>query len=349
MRVLLVEGDLALAAEIRRGLVDAGMAVDLAVDGASALEKLALVGYPVVLLDRDLPGGTDLPGRLAKYLPADGITVDGILSNESPGETSPNRPPTGDRNSRALPSDGARPADRPPVNPSPKTPHSAEQYPADLAEGPAENPPGNRAGKRAEEAAGESSAADRAVGHAGGDFAGGDFAGDDCAGDAVCRWIARSGHPARVLMLATAGSVADRVAGLELGADDYLVKPFAMAELVARTRVLGRRADRAAPRILRWSDLELDPIRHIARRRGTALRLTRKEFGVLEVLMRAQGAPVGAEELLEQVWDENTDPFTNAVRITVMTLRRKLGEPGPIETVTGVGYRLINTDPRLGR
>ncbi|MDZ7732262.1 MAG: response regulator transcription factor [Acidimicrobiia bacterium] len=144
----------------------------------------------------------------------------------------------------------------------------------------------------------------------------------------------------RILTPAASGALDDRVSGLRLGADDYLPKPFAMKELVARIQALGRRSPAAVPPVLEWRDVCLDSGRHQASRAGEDLGLTRKEFGVLEVLLRAEGRVVSSEELLERVWDEHTDPFTNAIRITIMTLRRKLGEPGVIETVVGVGYRL---------
>ncbi len=159
-------------------------------------------------------------------------------------------------------------------------------------------------------------------------------------GDEVCRRLIARKSLARILMLTAAGSIQDRVTGLDLGADDYLPKPFALKELVARIRALGRRAVAPVPPVLEHGDLVLDPARHMAQRAGRDLGLTKKEFGVLEVLMAAQGRVVSAEELLEKVWDENTDPFTNVVRVTIMTLRRKLGDPPLIETVPGVGYRL---------
>ncbi|MFD2418954.1 response regulator transcription factor [Amycolatopsis pigmentata] len=160
------------------------------------------------------------------------------------------------------------------------------------------------------------------------------------SGDELCREIVTSGELTRVLMLTASGTVSDRVAGLSLGADDYLSKPFAFPELVARVRALGRRATPAAPPLLTAADVELDPARRTVRRAGLPVELTRKEFGVLEVLLSAKGAVVSSEELLERVWDENADPFTTTVRVTVMTLRKKLGEPGIIETVVGSGYRI---------
>jgi two-component system response regulator VanR len=144
----------------------------------------------------------------------------------------------------------------------------------------------------------------------------------------------------KVLMLTAADSLDDVVDGLTLGADDYLPKPFEWKELVARIRALARRAGRARPAVLRRGDLELDPARRSVTRAGAALDLTPKEFGVLEALMSADGAAVSAEDLLQQVWDEHADPFTNTVRMTVMTLRRKLGEPAVLETVMGAGYRV---------
>ncbi len=156
-------------------------------------------------------------------------------------------------------------------------------------------------------------------------------------GDRVCRELAGSGP--RILMLTAAGDVDDRVDGLELGADDYLGKPFAFAELVARVRALSRRTA-SAPPVLRCSDLVVDRARHRASRGVRALSLTRKEFGVLERLLAADGAVVSAEELLEHVWDANVDAFSNIVSVTMTRLRRKLGEPPLIETVVGKGYRM---------
>ncbi|MEZ5140974.1 MAG: response regulator transcription factor [Acidimicrobiales bacterium] len=218
MRVLVVEDDEALADVIARGLRREALAVDLAHDGQEALEKAAVTGYDVVVLDRDLP-----------------------------------------------------------------------------------------------------------VVH----------------GDEVCREVTDRGAGERILMLTASGTLDDRVAGLELGADDYLAKPFAMKELIARVRALGRRVPSVVPPLLTHGDVEVDVPRRVVTRAGRELSLTRKEFGVLEVLVAAGGRVVSAEELLEKVWDENTDPFTNAIRITVMTLRRKLGDPPMIETVVGVGYRVV--------
>ena len=161
------------------------------------------------------------------------------------------------------------------------------------------------------------------------------------SGDDVCRRLAADGSLTRVLMLTAAGGLADRVAGLELGADDYLGKPFAFAGLVARVRALGRRATPAAPPVLHGpGGLLVDPARRTATRHGVDLGLTRKELGVLEVLLAAEGAVVSSEELLERVWDEFADPFTTTVRVTVMTLRKKLGPPPVLQTVVGSGYRL---------
>lgn len=217
MRVLVVEDEADLADAIRRGLRREGMAVDLAHDGATALEKAAVNAYEVVVLDRDLP-----------------------------------------------------------------------------------------------------------VVH----------------GDDVCRTLAADRSTARILMLTASCEVDQRVEGLTLGADDYLGKPFAFHELVARIRALGRRAQAVLPPLMARGELRLDPARRVASRAGQYLFLTRKELGVLEVLLAADGAVVSAEELLERVWDEHADPFTNTVRVTMVNLRRKLGNPPVIETVVGAGYRL---------
>jgi DNA-binding response OmpR family regulator len=160
------------------------------------------------------------------------------------------------------------------------------------------------------------------------------------SGDELCREIVASGALTRVIMLTASGSVADRVEGLSIGADDYLAKPFAFDELVARVRALARRATLVTPPVLRAGDVELDPARRTVTRGGQQVDLTRKEFGVLEVLLAASGSVVSSEELLERVWDEHADPFTTTVRVTVMTLRKKLGEPGIIDTVVGSGYRV---------
>jgi DNA-binding response OmpR family regulator len=160
------------------------------------------------------------------------------------------------------------------------------------------------------------------------------------SGDEVCRLIAASGSPTRVIMLTAASDISDRVAGLSLGADDYLGKPFAFAELVARVRALGRRAVAPVPPVLERAGLRLDPARREVTRDGKAVSLSPKEFAVLEVLMRADGTAVTAERLLEKAWDENADPFTNVVRVTVMTLRKRLGDPPVVLTVPGAGYRI---------
>ncbi|MGH3261006.1 MAG: response regulator transcription factor [Trebonia sp.] len=157
-------------------------------------------------------------------------------------------------------------------------------------------------------------------------------------GDEVCQAVAGTGGP-RVLMLTAAADVDDRVDGLELGADDYLPKPFAFTELVARVRALSRRAP-SAPPVLRRGDLTVDRARHRAQRGARALSLTRKEFGILEMLLAADGALVSAEELLDHVWDASADPFSNIVSVTMTRLRRKLGEPPLIETVVGKGYQM---------
>jgi len=217
VRVLVVEDEVVLAEAIARGLRHEAIAVDLAFDGADALEKAAVNHYEVIVLDRDLP---------------------------------------------------------------------------------------------------------------------------EVHGDEVCRKLAAEGGASRILMLTAAGTVDDRVEGLNLGADDYLGKPFAFSELVARVRALGRRSREPTPPVLTRYGIVLDPARREASRGGHFLRLTRKEFGVLEVLLAADGAVVSSEELLERVWDEHADPFTHTVRVTVGNLRRKLGKPPLIETVIGAGYRL---------
>jgi DNA-binding response OmpR family regulator len=147
-------------------------------------------------------------------------------------------------------------------------------------------------------------------------------------GDVVCRALHDDGAGPRILMLTASGSVEDRVEGLSLGADDYLPKPFAMAELVARVRALARRTRPAHPAVLKWRDIWLDPARHTAGRGDCDIRLTNREFAVLE-------------ELMERVWDDKLDPFSNIVRVTILTLRRKLGDPAVIETAPGAGYRLV--------
>ena len=222
VRILVVEDEQPLADAVARGLRKAGMAVDVAYDGASGQEKVSITRYDVIVLDRDLP---------------------------------------------------------------------------------------------------------------------------ELSGDQLCREVVESGELTRVIMLTASGTVQDRVEGLSLGADDYLAKPFAFDELTARVRALGRRSTPAVPPLLTARDLTLDSARRRVCRRGGEVELTRKEFGVLEVLLAAEGAVVSSEELLERVWDEYADPFTTTVRVTVMTLRKKLGEPSVIETMVGSGYRV----PTAGR
>ncbi|GIL25120.1 response regulator transcription factor [Actinocatenispora comari] len=217
MRVLVVEDFPVLARAVGAGLRRAGLAVDVVLDGADALEHLAVTGYDVVVLDRDLPG---VPG------------------------------------------------------------------------------------------------------------------------DEVCRQILAGDAGARVLMLTAAGSVADRIEGLDLGADDYLSKPFDLGELVARVRALGRRRAAALPPVLERNGIRLDPSRRTATRSGRPLALTPKEFGVLECLLAADGRLVSTEQLLEWVWDEAADPFTTTVKTTIRRLRAKLGEPPAIHTVREGGYRV---------
>ena len=159
-------------------------------------------------------------------------------------------------------------------------------------------------------------------------------------GDVVCKTVRGERPEIGILMLTAAAGLEDLVEGLSLGADDYLPKPFRFAELVARIHALARRAGPSRPPVLQHADIELDPARRAVTRQGRSVELARKEFAVLEALMVADGATVSAEELLERVWDEQIDPFTNVVRMTIMTLRRKLGEPAVLETVIGVGYRM---------
>jgi two-component system, OmpR family, response regulator VanR len=160
-------------------------------------------------------------------------------------------------------------------------------------------------------------------------------------GDEVCKLVREERPETGILMLTAAGTLDDLVQGLSLGADDYLPKPFRFAELVARIRALARRSTPSRPPLLRHGDVEVDPARRTVTRGGEEIPLARKEFGVLEALMSVDGATVSAEQLLERVWDDQIDPFTNVVRMTIMTLRRKLGEPPVIETVIGVGYRMV--------
>jgi DNA-binding response OmpR family regulator len=159
-------------------------------------------------------------------------------------------------------------------------------------------------------------------------------------GDEVCRSLVAEGRDSRILMLTAASTIDDRVDGLSLGADDYLSKPFAFAELVARVRALGRRSHPALPPTLVHGDLRLDPAHRVATRGGQRLALSPKEFALLEYLLAAQGRVVSTEELLARVWDEAADPFTTTVKVTIRRLRAKLGEPPLIETVQQAGYRI---------
>jgi two-component system response regulator VanR len=159
-------------------------------------------------------------------------------------------------------------------------------------------------------------------------------------GDEVCRTLTAEQPRTKVLMLTAARTTDELVQGLSLGADDYLTKPFRFAELVARLRALGRRTGDARPPVLEAGDVVLDPAKRTATRAGLDLDLTLKEFAVLQALLEAQGAVVTPEELLERAWDEQLDPLSNTVRMTVMTLRRKLGDPPVIQTVRGSGYRV---------
>jgi DNA-binding response OmpR family regulator len=161
-------------------------------------------------------------------------------------------------------------------------------------------------------------------------------------GDTLCRMITASADPAMILMLTAAGTPTDRVAGLALGADDYLPKPFHFPELVLRIRALARRKPTAQPHTLRAGGIELDPLTGTVMRDGHTIDLTAKERAVLEALLRAMPGGLSAEQLLEQVWDENVDPFTKTVRVTIARLRRKLGEPDVIRNTPGVGYRIID-------
>ncbi|MFE2168422.1 response regulator transcription factor [Streptomyces sp. NPDC059447] len=162
------------------------------------------------------------------------------------------------------------------------------------------------------------------------------------SGDAVCRALNTAGYPARILMLTAAGTLSDLVDGLGQGADDYMAKPFSYLELVARLRALGRRAPggSASATVLSRRGIRLDTVRRAAERDGRPLRLTPRELGVLELLLAADGAPVATEELRDRLWDPALDPATTAVRVTVHSLRRKLGEPPLISHDTGFGYRL---------
>ena len=159
-------------------------------------------------------------------------------------------------------------------------------------------------------------------------------------GDEVCTALLAAGIRGRILMLTASATIADRVDGLTLGADDYLPKPFAFAELVARIRALGRRSQPAIPPVLVRGDLRLDVARRVAVRAGRRLPLTAKEMAVLELLMAAQGGVVSAEQILEQAWDEHADPFTATVKVTISRLRVKLGDPPVIQTVDRSGYQI---------
>jgi two-component system, OmpR family, response regulator VanR len=167
------------------------------------------------------------------------------------------------------------------------------------------------------------------------------------SGDEVAERIVASGSGTPILMLTAADRLDDKATGFELGADDYLTKPFELGELVLRIRALDRRRAHSRPPVRELGGLRLDPFRREVFRDGRYVALTRKQFAVLEVLVAAEGGVVSAEELLERAWDENADPFTNAVRITVSALRKRLGEPWVIRTVTGVGYR-IAAEPEAG-
>lgn len=160
------------------------------------------------------------------------------------------------------------------------------------------------------------------------------------SGDDVARHIVASGRKTPILMLTAADRIDDKATGFELGADDYLTKPFELRELVLRLRALHRRRESTRPPVLEVAGLRLDPFRREVYRDGRYVALTRKQFAVLELLVAAAGGVLSAEELLEKAWDEHADPFTNAVRITVSTLRKRLGDPALIETVPGVGYRI---------
>lgn len=161
-------------------------------------------------------------------------------------------------------------------------------------------------------------------------------------GDDVCAVVVQSYPGTRVLMLTAAAELDEKVAGFELGADDYLTKPFAFEELIVRLHALARRPATSHPPLLKFADVELDPFRREAYRRGRYLGLTRKQFAVLELLMRAHGGVVSQETLLEKIWDENADPYTTAPRVTISTLRKALGPPNLIRTVHGSGYRIVN-------
>lgn len=168
------------------------------------------------------------------------------------------------------------------------------------------------------------------------------------SGDEIAKSIVASGSGMPILMLTAADRLDDKASGFELGADDYLTKPFELRELVLRLRALDRRRSHSRPPVHEIAGLRMDPFRREVYREGRYIALTRKQFAVLEVLVSAQGGVVSAEELLERAWDENADPFTNAVRITISALRKRLGEPGIIATLSGAGYR-ISAAPEDGR
>jgi DNA-binding response OmpR family regulator len=159
-------------------------------------------------------------------------------------------------------------------------------------------------------------------------------------GDHVCRALVQRGVQSRVLMLTASGAIEDRVDGLSLGADDYLAKPFGFAELVARIRALARRSQPALPPVLAAGDIRLDTARRFVSRAGRRLELSAKELAVLEVLLAADGAPVSASELLRRAWDRYASPHSNVVKVTMLRLRKKLGDPPAIETVPHLGYRI---------
>ena len=164
------------------------------------------------------------------------------------------------------------------------------------------------------------------------------------SGDEICRRLTEGVVLTRVMMLTASDTVEDTVAGLALGADDYLPKPFAFPELVARVRALGRRTTPAVPPVLRAGDLELDSVKRTVTRCGRSIHLARREFAILETLLIADGAVVSVDDLLREVWDENADPFNSSVRVVMMSLRRRLGEPAIIHTVVGSGYRIDAAD-----
>jgi len=159
-------------------------------------------------------------------------------------------------------------------------------------------------------------------------------------GDEVCRSVVAERPTVRILMLTAARQLDDKMSGFEIGADDYLSKPFDMPELIARLFALNRRNSSGQDPVMEFGGLRIDPFRREAYFRDRFLRLSRKEFAVLTLLVEARGGVISPESLLEKAWDENADPFTNAIRIVISSLRKKLGSPNPIETVSGVGYRV---------